>query len=355
MAVRKPDTSEGFAPRVDVGEALALPANNCLRLDGRLDAGLLSPSLHQTLLDLARLHNVVSSLRIEGEVIALDEARRVLDSQRASTPTERGALQLSKAYSDLARNRFPEFSVGGFQDAHRALFHDVLEDGITGVLKTEQNVLLEGRTLREKFVPTPPERTERELRSVLEWFDANAFSLPVPVTAAVFFAEFQAIHPFVDGNGRLGRYLNVALLKKLGLRNAPLVPLDTRFFRSQRHYYEMLGTTNSGRDYHHWTRYFVKQAEAAYELAVSRADLRPVVERFRSNAARSVLGWVLAGDGGWFRRGDFPNPKRYSAPALTNALRELTRANVLEAEGELKGRRYRLRSKFLADVHGRDL
>ena len=53
MAVRKPDTSEGFAPRVDVGEALALPANNCLRLDGRLDAGLLSPSLHQTLLDLA--------------------------------------------------------------------------------------------------------------------------------------------------------------------------------------------------------------------------------------------------------------------------------------------------------------
>ncbi len=355
MALKKRDTSAGFRPEVDVGESIGLPANNCVRLDGQLDASLLSPTLHQVLLGMARLRNVVSSLRIEGESIELAEARRVLDSRRPQTPVEKGVLQLSGGYADLSRGRLPTLTVEGIRAAHRRLFDGVLEEATVGTLKTTQNVLLDSMTGLEKFVPTPPERTEAELNALLGWLADHGFQHPSPVVAALFFAEFQAIHPFADGNGRIGRYLNLAVLHRLGLRNAPLVPLDTRFFRTHAQYYEMLATTNSGRDYHHWVRYYVKELEAAYRLAVSRADLGPVVERFSRESTRSVLRWVLAGDGGWFTHGDYPNPKGYSPPAISASLNELWKAGVLEAKGERRGRRYRLHSKFLGGIYSRTL
>ena len=355
MALRKRDTSAGFRPDIKIGESAGLPANRCIRIDGQLDASLLSPTLHQVLLGLARLRNVVSSLRIEGESIQLAEARRVLDSQRSQTPVEKGVLQLSGAYADLARGRLPELSINGMRAAHRRLFDGVLDEAGVGKLKATQNVLIESMTGLEKFVPTPPERTEAELVALLDWLADQGFQYPSPVVAAVFFAEFQAIHPFENGNGRMGRYLNLAILYRLGLRNAPLVPLDTRFFRTHARYYEMLGTTNRGRDFHHWIRYYVKELEAAYRLAASRADLGPVVEGFSRESTRSLLRWVLTGDGGWFTHGDYPNAKGYSPPAISSSLNELWKADVLEAEGERRGRRYRLHSKFLAGIYGRRL
>src|SRR3989304_5042257 len=135
MALRKRDTSAGFRPDIKIGESAGLPANRCIRIDGQLDASLLSPTLHQVLLGLARLRNVVSSLRIEGESIQLAEARRVLDSQRSQTPVEKGVLQLSGAYADLARGRLPELSINGMRAAHRRLFDGVLDEAGVGKLK----------------------------------------------------------------------------------------------------------------------------------------------------------------------------------------------------------------------------
>ncbi|MGQ0535230.1 MAG: Fic family protein [Methanobacteriota archaeon] len=243
----------------------------------------------------------------------------------------------------------------GVCDAHRRIFRDVLDGPIVGRVKAEQNVIVDVATGRERFLPTPPERTAAELTALFDWVREHEFALAPPVLAGVFFAEFQAIHPFVNGNGRLGRYYNLALLTKLGLANAALVPLDTRFFRSQDKYYEMLASTNSGKDYHLWLRYFVGELKEAYELAVARADLKPALERFTRPSTRAVLEWVLTGDGGWFSHGNYPNPKRYSEPAISASLKELCEADILEPKGDRKGRRYRLRAQFLTEIYNRSL
>jgi len=97
------------------------------------------------------------------------------------------------------------------------------------------------------------------------------------------------------------------------------------------------------------------QSLRASEIAVGRADLRPTLERFSRPSTRSLMEWCLQGEAAWFGRSDFPNPKGYSGPAVTAALRELAAAGVLEARGERRGRRYRLSTEFLRKVYGRDL
>src|SRR5690348_13451 len=115
MPTRKPDTTGGFHPRLPATPDTVQPSLAAIRLDGSLDRSALSPQLHQVLLGVARLRNAVSSFRLEGEGIHLDRARDVLASGRPETATERGVLQLARAYSDVARGKVPEFSLAGMQ------------------------------------------------------------------------------------------------------------------------------------------------------------------------------------------------------------------------------------------------
>jgi Fic family protein len=352
-ALKKVDTSSEFRPRTPTGPDIHGPAVASIRLDGALDRSLLSPHLHQTLLGMARIRNAVSSLQLEGEPVELGQARQVVTSRKPGNSAERGVVNLASAYEDLANGKLPIFSLSGIRESHRRLFQGVLESNIVGELKKTQNAITDVTGTRTFFLPTPPERTGAEMDSLFRWLTGNTHSAFPPVVAALFFAEFQAIHPFADGNGRLGRYLNVALLYKLGLKNIPLVPLDTRFFRTSESYYECLASTNSGRDYHVWTRYYLRQLQRAYQIAVRRGDLATEVNRFSKNSTQGLLRWILLGSGEWFGRGDYPNRAGYSGPALWGALKELVAANVLEQRGAGKGRQYRLSSKFMASVYGR--
>lgn len=360
MPLVKRDTTTGFQPHLNLRDDIARPAIECLRLDGILETRLLSPHLHQILLGMARVRNAVSSFRLEGETVDLDRARQLLEGQAPSGPSETGVLRLAQAYTGLSENHLPELTVNGLLALHRQLFNGILYDDKgnlredwVGVLKPEQNFIINVESGSLRFTPTPPERTEKELEQLLTWYRQAQFAFVPPVVAALFFAEFQAIHPFMDGNGRVGRLLNIAILKDLGCSNAPLIPLDTRFFRTSEHYYEFLGMTNAGKDYYSWTRYFTGQMVLAYKTASKQANLSPLVSRFTRESTRRVLRWVLSGTAEWFSRSDYPNTPRYSQPALWSALDELKRAGILEARGERRGRRYRLRSRFLADVYAR--
>ena len=360
MPLIKRDTTGGFSPSLKPNADIGRPATACLRFDGILETRLLSPKLHQILLGMARVRNAVSSFRLEGQKVDLDRARRLIEGEAPSTPSEVGVLRLARAYTELGGGHSPELTIDEILAIHRRLFDGILydEDGNArpdwvGVLKPEQNYILNEGSHALRFTPTPPKRTEEELERLLDWYSEARFSHLPPVVAALFFSEFQAIHPFMDGNGRVGRFLNIAILKDLGCVRAPLIPLDTRFFRTSDHYYEYLGTTNEGTNYYHWTRYFAKQAELAYKATAKQANLGPVVARFSRESTRMVLRWVLAGSGEWFSRSDIPRRVRYSQPALWSALVELKRAGILEAKGERKGRRYRLQSHFLAEIYAR--
>lgn len=351
----KPDTSGGFRPTLSADEAIRGANRACLRSDGKLDEAILSPAIHRLILSMARIRNVVSSLLIEGQSVDFSQAREVLETRAPESAAGEQTLRFLDRYAwihDTAASDLPEPTTAFLCDLHRELFEG-MDEYLPGKLKTERNGLLSPETGTYTFECTPPERTAAELDMLLAWYHEARHAEVESVVAGTWFAEFEAIHPFHDGNGRLGRLACLLILKKLGLENAPLVALDARLYHTREQYYEKLATTNLGTNYLVWNRYFSKELAKAYKHALDMTDLRPVLEQVRSKPTRATLEWVLGRAGAdWFKRGDLPNSEGFSGVALTKALADLTEQGVLEPRGEKRGRHYRLRTEYLERIFG---
>lgn len=140
--ILKPDTSAGFNPPLPRGPELLSTNRDALRLDGRLDASLLGPSIHSLLLTMARLRNVVSTVRIEGERIDLEGARKALEQQRGETAVEEQVIRLANEYTTLHETRpskLPRFSVEYVLSLHKRLFKGLYDEAGPGLLKTKPN------------------------------------------------------------------------------------------------------------------------------------------------------------------------------------------------------------------------
>lgn len=353
--ILKPDTSAGFNPSLPKGPEFLSMNRDALRLDGRLDAGLLGPSIHRLLLTMARLRNVVSTVRIEGERVDLEGARRALEQQRGETAAEEQVIRLAKEYTalhDARPSKLPRFSVDYILGLHKTLFYGLYGEAGPGLLKTKPNGVGDTATGEFVFRATPPERTESELEVLFKWFEQEAMDAPGLVTSGVFFAEFEAIHPFHDGNGRVGRLLNLIALKRMGFENIALAPLDGRYYHTQHDYYSKIATTNTGKTYLPWCRYNSQQVVRAYEIAARRSDLKPLLDQQTRPSTRHLLEWVLSRDASPFGHRDFPNPKNYSAESIQKSLAQLVAQEVLVRRGERKGRRYQLSTAFLRRIYG---
>ncbi len=348
----KADTSDGFRPRIPSDVAVVSPGRQCLRLDGKLDDGVLSQNLHRAVLTMARLRNVVSSLRQEGVLIDFGRARQIFDGSTPTTQSELETLRFAREYQHIhetQRSELAPLTTDSICALHGSIYAGQNDEFGPGRLKVAQNGVgpMPGVWT---FVATPPERTRQELDALCAWLAAYQYKGEPVSVAAMFFAEFQGIHPFHDGNGRIGRLLNAHVLKWLGFQNIGLVPLDARFFRSGERYYDAIRSTNDGRTWHVWTRYFARQLKRAYTDAVHLGDLKPYLDGLHSQSARNMALWAIGGDGDWFARRDFPNDGGHSGSGMSKALATLTSDGFLERRGDKKGAEYRISTRFLQDV-----
>lgn len=355
--VRKVDTSQGFEPRPTLGQDVLSPARACLRLDGALEGSTLSPAIHRFLLDWARLRNVYGSTRMEGNPISLDDATRVLAEGKASKPNEEEVLRLSRAYARIHEaSVLKPLTVDEIARTHGILFDGILApEDLPGRFKETQNGLRDSPEGPLFFEATPPGRTRAELESLLAWYHGPAQSLDPVVAAGLFFVEFQAIHPFHEGNGRIGRLLNQRLLRAAGYQNVTLTAFDGLVFRRSDKFYASLRATNEGTNHHVWLRFYASTLRDAYEEAHRRGDLRKVIESVGAGCEQDILGWTLGRGIEWFRRRDFPNAKGYADVTLSQSLASLVARGALERRGETRATEYRLNEEFLRRVYAHDL
>lgn len=107
-----------------------------------------------------------------------------------------------------------------------------------------------------RFVPPPPHQL---LRVLGEWETfLHERSEPVLITAALAHAQFETIHPFLDGNGRVGRLLITLLLYERGVLARPLLYLSLYLKRNQTEYYDRLQTVREKGDWEAWVRFFLE-------------------------------------------------------------------------------------------------
>jgi Fic family protein len=112
----------------------------------------------------------------------------------------------------------------------------------------------------------------------------GAHSLPVLVRAALAHVQFETIHPFLDGNGRLGRLLIVLMLINAGVLQQPLLYLSLFFKQHRSRYYELLNGVRQNGDWEAWIDFFLEGVESTATAAVTTAHR--LLALFRSDEAK---------------------------------------------------------------------
>lgn len=158
-------------------------------------------------------------------------------------------------------------SIRLLREAHRVLLDGVRGTGKQpGELRRSQNWIGGSRPGNAAFVPPPPDRVEA-LLSDLEHFIHDDDTLPPLVKIALVHAQFETIHPFLDGNGRIGRLLIAALMEHWKLLPEPLMYLSGYLKQHQTVYYQHLSRIRSEGAWEPWVSFFLEGVSTAAEQA----------------------------------------------------------------------------------------
>ncbi len=150
-----------------------------------------------------------------------------------------------------------------------------------GEFRRSQNWIGGTRPGNARFVPPPPEEVESCMGELERFLHSETNGLPVLLRAALAHVQFETIHPFLDGNGRLGRLLIALLLHHGGLLAEPLLYLSLFFKENRTAYYELLDRVRSTGDWEAWVDFFLEGVEQTARGAVQAA--RRLVSLFEAD------------------------------------------------------------------------
>ncbi|MCO4088881.1 MAG: Fic family protein [Limnohabitans sp.] len=194
-------------------------------------------------------------------------------------------------------------SVRLLSEAHLRLLDGVRGSGKQpGELRKSQNWIGGTRPGNAVFVPPPADQVPALLGDLERFIHAEQTALPALVRVALVHAQFETIHPYLDGNGRIGRLLIAALLEHWQLLPEPLMYLSGYLKQHQSEYYRRLSAIRTDGDWEGWVQFFleaVQNAAAQSERAVVALaslvanDRRRLLAHPRANAVSYRLFELL--------------------------------------------------------------
>jgi Fic family protein len=279
--VKTPRDNPAFVPHplpptLDLGLLVGSlsAADRALGRLGGIGRGLPNPRL--LVAPFASREAVLSS-RIEGTQASLTDLA-VHEAAPEATPKERDVREVANyvealTYATDPKRKLP-VSLRLLRELHRILLTDVRGETQTpGEFRKVQNFI--GRYGASEDTATyipPPVPEMKETLETLERYLHEKSDLPPLVRLALVHYQFEAIHPFLDGNGRVGRLLVTLLLQEEKLLDQPLLYLSAFFEANRTEYYRHLLAVSQRGEFEDWIRFFLEGVRTQSEDAVRRAD-----------------------------------------------------------------------------------
>jgi Fic family protein len=275
------------APALQLDETiqrrLRLAENALVRLEL---AGEMVPSLDWFIYAFVRKEAVLSS-QIEGTQATLVdlltfEADPPADERQPPTPDLEDICNhleaLNYSRDQIADPEGLPLSMRLLNETHRHLMRGVRgSEKLPGEIRRSQNWIGGSRPGNAMYVPPPPHMLG-ELLSDFEKYIHAEDSLPPLIRAGILHVQFETIHPYLDGNGRIGRLLVTLLLEHWKLLTNPLLYLSLFFKRHQREYYRRLTAVRTEGAWEAWLDFFLDGvATIADEAVISARDLFSLV------------------------------------------------------------------------------
>ena len=300
------------------------------RLLGRHEGALAAPA-SPVLRRSMRVRTSHASLAIEGHTLTEEHVTAVLEGKRVIAP-ERDLREVHNAIACYEKlTGWNPSSPKHFLTAHKVMMKDLVDR--PGAWRTRGVGIAKGNVIAH--VAPPADRVPGLVGSLLEWVKKDS-AVPMPIRAAVCHYELEFIHPFQDGNGRMGRLWHSLIL----LRYHPLfgqVPIESAVRARQADYYAVLGRCDKAGA----STEFIEFALEATLEALASISVLPVMKMSaaeRIEAAREHFGTRR------FSRKDYL--ARFPSLSPATASRDLQRAveeDRLEKEGDRATSLYRYR------------
>jgi Fic family protein len=202
-------------------------------------------------------------------------------------------------HSQLRSSQGLPISVRLLSEAHRRLLDGARGAGKQpGEIRRSQNWIGGTKPGNAMFVPPPAEQVGSLLADLERFIHAETTDLPALVRVALVHAQFETIHPFLDGNGRIGRLLIAALLEHWQLLPEPLMYLSGYLKQHQAEYYRRLSAIRTDGDWEGWIGFFLEAVQNA--AAKSERDVVALANlvandrrRLLTNAKTNTMSYRL--------------------------------------------------------------
>ena len=330
------------------------PLERANRALGRLD-GIASilPDTPLFLYMYIRKEALLSS-QIEGTQSSLSDLLLFENEEAPGVPID-DVVEVSNYVA--AMNHGLERIRGGFPISLRLMreIHEILlarGRGATkqpGEFRHSQNWIGGSRPGNALFVPPPPESV-LDLMSDLEAFiHADTPAVPTLVKAGLVHVQFETIHPFLDGNGRLGRLLITLLLCDKGILKEPILYLSLYFKTHRRYYYDLLQRVREDGDWEAWIEFFLdgitetslQAADAAKQILSLFEEDRAKIESLGRPAASALRVHQLLQQKPIIAIPDTARETGMSAPTVAKSIQHLRDLGLLrEITGKQRGRMF---------------
>lgn len=155
-----------------------------------------------------------------------------------------------------------------------------------GEFRTSQNWIGGSRPGNARFVPPPPDRLMETLGAFEKFLHDETVTLPALIKAALAHVQFETIHPFLDGNGRLGRLIITLMLCADGVLREPMLYLSLYLKANRQAYYELLQSVRETGDWESWIKFFLTGVAETAQQAAETAQA--IVTLFRKDHDKIV-------------------------------------------------------------------
>ena len=286
-------------PKIEFNQKLALALSKADSTLSKLSGvGLLLPNPDLLVIPYIR-KEALSSSRIEGTRISLSdfflaEAKGEEDKEPDSSEVINYVRSMNYALKEIKTRNI---DLDLIKEMHKILMNQVRgKDKLPGRYRNIQNWigLPNSKPQDATFVPPPPEKVQQLLEEMITYL--NIFDeMPLLIKTALMHYQFETIHPFCDGNGRIGRALIVLYLCKKKKLSQPLLYISGFFEKYRQEYSRLLAETNKKGDFTAWILFFLEGVKEQSEEALDKSiSLQKLKEKYRKQIqAKSQTNLIL--------------------------------------------------------------
>jgi Fic family protein len=276
------------------GEFLRLASQADLAL-GRLDGVIRTVPDPDLFVAMYVRQEAVLSSQIEGTQSTLEDLLNVELAPQPGTGSDVGEIVNYVAAMNYGLDRLPDFPLS--LRLIREIHGELLRSGRgaasrAGEFRDQQNWLGAGRVPIERATYVPPAVPEMQAAlNEFERFLHDDHQLPDLVYVGLAHAQFESIHPFFDGNGRVGRLLITFLLMHRGALHRPLLYLSVYLKENRAEYYDRLTAIRRRGDWEGWLKFFLRGvADTAAEATDTAQRIFELREQHRARVLDEQLG-----------------------------------------------------------------